>query len=203
MAKSGSGHRQIDDYHILLHAWRIHRNVVEFEHQCRYNLSSSLDGSNNVRKGRLTRWRGGVEVNSRSKARTMGQVPLQPELRTTTKAIQDSRADTSKGKSKKHRTISQDDESNDKFGKEINTNTSMRRQDDEIVFNEEDFRHMDESTEKTRLCAQKRPAQFVKYIAKNKIKEMPKNFDTKVACLNMATQLYKFACEKPYLHLSG
>ncbi|KAL2548394.1 sentrin-specific protease 6-like [Forsythia ovata] len=44
---------------------------------------------------------------------------------------------------------------------------------------------------------------FAEYIAENKIKEMPKNFDTKVARLNMATQLYKFACEKPYLDISG
>ncbi|KAL2518404.1 sentrin-specific protease 6-like [Abeliophyllum distichum] len=44
---------------------------------------------------------------------------------------------------------------------------------------------------------------FAEYIAENKIKEMPKNFDTKVARLNMATQLYKFACEKPYLNISS
>ncbi|KAL2473763.1 Ulp1 protease family [Forsythia ovata] len=44
---------------------------------------------------------------------------------------------------------------------------------------------------------------FAEYIAENKIQEMPKNFDTKVARLNMASQLYKFACEKPYFNTFG
>ncbi|KAL2537726.1 Uncharacterized protein Fot_19117 [Forsythia ovata] len=42
---------------------------------------------------------------------------------------------------------------------------------------------------------------FAEYIAENKIKEMPKNFHTKVVRLNMATQLYKFDCKKTYLNL--
>ncbi|KAL2508617.1 Uncharacterized protein Fot_32264 [Forsythia ovata] len=43
---------------------------------------------------------------------------------------------------------------------------------------------------------------FAEYITENKIKQRPKKFDTKVARLNMVTKLYKFASEKPELHLS-
>ncbi|KAL2530227.1 Uncharacterized protein Fot_22828 [Forsythia ovata] len=60
--------------------------------------------------------------------------------------------------SKKRRTISEDIESNDKVGNEINASVAISLLDDEIVFSEEDFRHMDEPAEKNRCLAQKRPA---------------------------------------------
>ncbi|KAL2479954.1 hypothetical protein Adt_32920 [Abeliophyllum distichum] len=58
------------------------------------------------------------------------------------------RATILEGRSKKRRTISEDNESNNKFGNEINASASMSLLDGKIVFSEEDFRHMDESAEK-------------------------------------------------------
>ncbi|KAL2530903.1 Papain-like cysteine peptidase superfamily [Forsythia ovata] len=49
-------------------------------------------------------------------------------------------------------------ETNDKVGNEINASVAISLLDDEIVFSEEDFRHMDEPAEKNRCRAQKRPA---------------------------------------------
>ncbi|KAL2547562.1 Ulp1 protease family [Forsythia ovata] len=163
--------------------------------------------------------------------------PLQHDMQNyENHAIEDSKAGSPQGMSKKRRTVSEDIQSNNKLGNEINASAPISLLDDEIVFNEENFRHMDDSVEKIRCRGQKRPAKtirdvavldaveplcqmkphvlrhgdcgifvikFAEYIAENKIKEIPKNFDTKVARLNMATQLYKFACEKPYLNISG
>ncbi|KAL2473764.1 Ulp1 protease family [Forsythia ovata] len=140
------------------------------------------------------------------------------QARSTTDPIQDSRADNPGGMSKKRRTMSGDNENSDDMGHEINASASISLLDDEIVLSEEDFRHIDESVERYQCRTQKRHAKllrvcsgdcgifvikFAEYIAENKIQEMPKNFDTRVARLNMATQLYKFACEKPYLNISG
>ncbi|KAL2547668.1 Ulp1 protease family [Forsythia ovata] len=158
------------------------------------------------------------------------------ETQTTIETIEDSKAGCPQGMSKKRRTVSEDIQSNNKLGNEINASAPISLLDDEIVYSEENFRHMDESVEKIRYRGQKRPAKtirdvalldvveplrqmmphvlrhgdcgifvikFAEYIAENKIKEIPKNFDTKVALLNMATQLYKFACEKPYLNIFG
>ncbi|KAL2551452.1 Uncharacterized protein Fot_05071 [Forsythia ovata] len=135
--------------------------------------------------------------------------PPQPNMqtyenhRTTIEHIQDNSDCSLQGMSKKRRMTSEDIQSNDKVGNEINASVPISLLEDEIVFSEEDFKHMDESVEKSRCRGQKRPAKFAEYIAENKIKDMSKNFDTKLARLNMATQLYKFACEKPYLNISG
>ncbi|KAL2520173.1 Papain-like cysteine peptidase superfamily [Forsythia ovata] len=84
--------------------------------------------------------------------------------RTTIEAIQDSRDGSLEGRIKKRRMISEDIESNDKVGNEINAIAPMSLLDDEIVFSEEDFRHMDESAEKNRCRAQNRPAKKVDHV---------------------------------------
>ncbi|KAL2520201.1 hypothetical protein Fot_24124 [Forsythia ovata] len=80
--------------------------------------------------------------------------------RTTIEAIQDSRDGSLEGRIKKRRTISEDIESNDKVGNEINAIAPMSLLDDEIVFSEEDFRHMDKSAGKNRCRAQNQPAKY-------------------------------------------
>ncbi|KAL2546370.1 hypothetical protein Fot_15603 [Forsythia ovata] len=66
-------------------------------------------------------------VVNQSKESDMPQSEMQTgsEYRTYTQAIQDSMTNTPGGRSKKQRTISQDEDNNDKFGNEVNTNTSM------------------------------------------------------------------------------
>ncbi|KAL2528512.1 hypothetical protein Fot_21113 [Forsythia ovata] len=69
--------------------------------------------------------------------------------RTTIEAIQDSKVGFPQGKSKKCRTVSEDIQSNNKVGNEINASAPINLLDDEIVFSEEDFGNMDESVEKS------------------------------------------------------
>ncbi|KAL2497103.1 Uncharacterized protein Adt_22653 [Abeliophyllum distichum] len=72
--------------------------------------------------------------------------------------IEDGRADTSGGRSKKRRTMSGDTKSSYKCENKINASASVSLLDDEIVFSEEDFRHIDESVERNQSHSQKRPA---------------------------------------------
>ncbi|KAL2518228.1 hypothetical protein Adt_14475 [Abeliophyllum distichum] len=72
--------------------------------------------------------------------------------------IEDGRADTPRGRSKKRKTMSRDTESSDKCGNKIIATASISLLDDEIVFSEEDFRHMDESVERNQCHSQKRLA---------------------------------------------
>ncbi|KAL2537991.1 Uncharacterized protein Fot_19382 [Forsythia ovata] len=88
----------------------------------------------------------------------------QPEMQndenhqTTILAIQDSSVGSPQRRSKKCRKICEDIQSNDKVGNEINSSAPISLLNDEIVFSEEDFRHMDELVEKSRCRGQKRPA---------------------------------------------
>ncbi|KAL2558647.1 Uncharacterized protein Fot_03386 [Forsythia ovata] len=86
---------------------------------------------------------------------------------------------------------------NDEPDKQTRSETSLYLLDDDIIFSEEDLRHMDESAEKNCVQSQKVSSQFAEYIFEGKIEEMLKRFDTKAARHNMAVQLYKYANEKP------
>ncbi|KAL2558039.1 Uncharacterized protein Fot_02778 [Forsythia ovata] len=74
--------------------------------------------------------------------------------RTTMEAIQDSMDGSLEGRSKKRRTISEDIESNNKVGNEINASAAICWM-MKIVFSEEDFSHMDELAEKKSMSCSK------------------------------------------------
>ncbi|KAL2528448.1 Uncharacterized protein Fot_21049 [Forsythia ovata] len=87
-------------------------------------------------------------------------VPPQPDMQNyenhRIEVIQDSKAGSPQGRSKKRRTVSEDIQSNNKVGNEINASAPINLLDDEIVFSEEDFGNMDESVEKSRCCGKKK-----------------------------------------------
>ncbi|KAL2528945.1 Uncharacterized protein Fot_21546 [Forsythia ovata] len=105
------------------------------------------------------------------------------------------------GYRKKQKISSRIKDCNEEPDKQTRSETSLYLEDDDIIFSEEDLRHMDESAEKNCVQFQKLSSQFAEYIFEGKIEEMPKRFDTKAARHNMAVQLYKYANEKPELQL--